>query len=80
MCGQVLEKCPNKCLAYVQRLEMNNHLLECPKLNMANNKTSVPTVTPSPLKKMDNNNEITMDMSKIEEKLLQLETDVNSLR
>lgn len=30
-CGQVLQKCPNDCLAYVQRKFMEQHMLECPK-------------------------------------------------
>lgn len=30
-CGQVLEKCPNNCVAYVQRKCIEKHLLECPQ-------------------------------------------------
>lgn len=29
-CGQVLEKCPNNCSAFVQRVKIRSHLLECP--------------------------------------------------
>lgn len=30
-CGEILEKCPNKCVAYVERKLMIEHLQECPK-------------------------------------------------
>lgn len=30
-CGQVLEKCPNNCLSYIQRKNMERHLKFCTK-------------------------------------------------
>lgn len=30
-CGQILEKCPNHCVAYIERKLMIEHLGECPK-------------------------------------------------
>lgn len=30
-CSQALQKCPNDCLAYIQRKFMEQHLLDCPK-------------------------------------------------
>lgn len=31
-CGQILEKCPNKCVAYVERKLIADHLRECGKV------------------------------------------------
>ncbi|KAH8409042.1 hypothetical protein KR009_005622 [Drosophila setifemur] len=30
-CGQVLEECPNGCLAFIPRIRMRSHLKECPR-------------------------------------------------
>lgn len=39
VCGQVLEKCPNACLAYVQRKCMEQHIKQCSAM-MKKNKSS----------------------------------------
>lgn len=39
-CGQVLEKCPNDCSAFFQRIKMRSHLMECPKTSPDQNEAS----------------------------------------
>ncbi|XP_055296703.1 TNF receptor-associated factor 5-like [Sitodiplosis mosellana] len=40
-CGQALQKCPNDCLAYIQRKFLEQHLVECPKNPNGNSIASI---------------------------------------
>ncbi|GAB0089765.1 TNF receptor-associated factor 3 [Sergentomyia squamirostris] len=64
-CGQVLERCPNNCLAYVQRKSIETHLKECPKTARLQN---------------DNNFATLQDFSLMENRLIALEEDIQTYR
>lgn len=64
-CGQVLEKCPNNCLAYVQRKNLEAHLKECPKTTKMENGTNFVT---------------TQSLNDVENRLLVLEQDIQTFR
>ncbi|XP_059617427.1 TNF receptor-associated factor 3 [Phlebotomus argentipes] len=64
-CGQVLEKCPNHCHAYVQRKNLEAHLKECPKTTKATNGSSFVT---------------SQSLNDVENRLLVLEQDIQTFR
>ncbi|KAJ6637563.1 TNF receptor-associated factor 2 [Pseudolycoriella hygida] len=69
-CGQVLEKCPNDCNAYVQRRRMEAHLVDCHK-SPQNSMEIFNTPT---------NNGISNDDDSFQHRLVILEQDIRSMR
>uniref|UniRef100_A0A7G3B0F0 Putative tnf receptor-associated factor 3 isoform x1 n=1 Tax=Lutzomyia longipalpis TaxID=7200 RepID=A0A7G3B0F0_LUTLO len=67
-CGQVLEKCPNNCLGYVQRKHLEAHLKECPK---------------GGTRRMDNgatNYVANQTLNDVENRMMVLEQDIQTFR
>lgn len=64
-CGQVLEKCPNNCLSYIQRKNMERHLKSCAKRIKNSNENK------------ENDMDTDMRISLLEENLMHLRKMLN---
>lgn len=77
-CGQVLEKCPNKCEAFVQRKDMEDHLLHCRKRLKQNDSSASKNRDVSDVRLSFDNDTSDVRLSLMEENLVHLREQLNS--